>query len=90
MLDDTFDDAEIETEMGDLNDIGEEIEINVNRNALVYENQFFIQIFHKLMGKDVSGSKGSSSPPCRCPHITETCRVRWRRCQAHRAAAGGR
>ena len=90
-LDDTFDDdAEIETEMGDLNDIGEEIEINVNGNASVYENQFFIQIFHKLMGKDVSGSKGSSSPPCRYRPITEYCWVRRHRCQAHRAAAGGR
>ena len=28
-LNDTFDSAEIETEMGDLDDIGEEVEINV-------------------------------------------------------------
>ena len=34
-LDDTFDDgAEIETEMGDLDDIGEEIEINVKKKRI--------------------------------------------------------
>ena len=51
MLDDTFDDAEIETEMGDLDDIGEEIEINVNRNTPAYENQFFNSNFSQTNGK---------------------------------------
>ena len=39
VLDDTFDDAEREGEMGDVNDIEEEIEINVNGNESVYQNQ---------------------------------------------------
>ena len=43
MLDDTFDIAEREDEMGDVTDIEEEIENYVNGNESVYENQFLFK-----------------------------------------------
>ena len=43
VLDDTFDNAKREGEMGDVNDIEEEIENYVNGNESVYENQFLFK-----------------------------------------------
>ena len=50
MLDDTFDDAEIETEMGDLDDIEEEIEINVKETNRFMKINFYSS-FSQTNGK---------------------------------------
>ena len=50
MLDDTFDDAEIETEMGDLDDIEEEIEINVKETNRLMKINFYSS-FSQTNGK---------------------------------------